>query len=236
MLRANKLLTRLLILIFALVLLAGGAASQPTPGQTTGTLRVKTDTSAVQVLVDGKEVGQTPLTLRDLSSGKHTLTLLKNGYEDHLEEVEISPAQTNSIFVVMKPLNLKMPDLPVQFKVIHQHRLGTCVGVITVSAEALDYKAENDSDQFHIPIMSIKSVARSWGSVAGLAPIGIGGPTDLLAFRIETSGRSYGFMAFKDTVNDPMKIASEKTKELYEIVYRLWSATLSPTEKNKKSP
>ena len=236
MLRANKSPTRLVILIFALVLLPGGAFSQPTPGQTAGTLRVKTDVSSVQVLVDGKEVGQTPLTLRDLPSGKHSLALLKDGYEDHLEEIEISPAQTNSIFVVMKPLHLKMPDLPVQFKAIHQHRLGTCVGVITVSAEALDFKAENDSDQFHIPIKSIKSVARSWGSVAGLAPIGIGGPTDLLAFRIEAPGRSYGFMAFKDTVNDPVKLASEKTRELYEIVYRLWSATLSPAEKSKKFP
>jgi len=235
MLPSNKVLPRLVILLFALVLLPGGAASQPTLGQTTGALRVKTDTSSVHVLVDGNEVGQTPLTLRDLPSGKHTLALLKDGYEDHWEEFEISPAQTNSVFVVMKPLHLKMPDLPIQFKAIHQHRLGTCVGVITVSAEALDYKAENDSDQFHIPIMSIKSVARSWGSVAGLAPIGIGGPTDLLAFRIETPGRSYGFMAFKDTVDDPIKIASEKTKELYEIVYRLWSATLNSAEKNKKS-
>lgn len=223
---SNKSLPRVPVSIFALVLLTG-LGSRPTLGQATTTLRVKTDTSAVQVLVDGKEVGQTPLTLRDLPSGKHTLALLKNGYEDHLEEIKVSPAQTSSIFVVMKPLNLKMPDLPVQFKAIHQHRLGTCVGVITVSAEALDYKAENDSDQFHIPIKSIKSVARSWGSVAGLAPIGIGGPTDLMAFRIEASGRSYGFMAFKDTINDPVKIASEKTRELYEVVYRLWSATLS---------
>lgn len=217
--------------VFALLLLIAGTSLVSVQGQTTGSLRVKTDTADVQVLLDSQDVGRTPLTLRDLPTGKHRLTLLKDGYEDHLQEVEVSARQSNSIFVVMKPLSTKLPDLPVQFKAIHQHRLGTCVGMLTVSAEFLDYKAENDADQFHIPINSIKSVARSWGSVVGMMPIGIGGATDLMAFRIETPGRSYGFMAFKDTVDDPMKVASEKTRELFEVVYRLWSATLNNTEK-----
>lgn len=143
-----------------------------------------------QVWLDSEDVGRTPLTLRTVTGGKHRLALLKDGYEDQLQEIEVLPGQTNSVFVVMKPRNVKLPELPVEFKAIHQHRLGTCVGVLTVSAEFLDYKATIDSDQFHIPIASIKSVARSWGSVAGLMPIGIGGPTDLLAFRIETQGRS----------------------------------------------
>lgn len=227
---------RVVLFVSALLFLSAGATVVSVPSQATGRLRVKTDTSDVQVLMDGQEVGRTPLTLRDLASGKHRLALLKAGYEDHLQEIEVFANQPNSIFVVMKPLNITLPQLPVEFKAIHQHRLGTCVGVLIVSAEALDYKAENDSDQFHIPIATIKSVARSWGPMAGMTPMGIGGPTDLMAFRIETPGRSYGFLAFKDTVNDTMKIASEKTRELYEVVYKLWSATLSPAQKNKKSP
>jgi len=175
-------------------------------------------------------------SVRDMASGKHRLVLLKTGYEDHLQEIDVLANQSNSVFVVMKPLNITLPQLPVEFKAIHQHRLGTCAGVLTVSAEALDYKAENDADQFHIPIATIKSVSRSWGPVAGMTPMGIGGPTDLMAFRIETPGRSYGFLAFKDTTNDPVKIASEKTRELYEVVYKLWSATLSPVGEIKKSP
>jgi hypothetical protein len=231
MLLSNKSPERLAMFFFALLVMFAGASAAPVRGQATDTLRVKTDTSDVQVLMDGQNVGRTPLTLRDLGGGKHRLALLKDGYEDHLQDIEVLGNQLSSIFVVMKPLNLKLPQLPVEFKAIHQHRLGTCVGVLTVSDEALDYKAENDSDQFHIPINSIKSVARSWGSVAGIMPIGIGGPTDLLAFRIETPGRSYGFMAFKDTINDPVKVASEKTRELYEVVYKLWSATLRSSQK-----
>ena len=222
-----------LILMLAVSFIVAGPSISSARSQTIGVLRVKTDTTDVHVLLDGEDVGHTPLTLRNVTTGKHQLSLLKDGYEDHLQEIEVVPSQPNSIFVVMKPLSTKLPTLPVEFKVIHQHRFGTCFGVLTVSAEALDYKAENDSDQFHIPIATIKSVARSWGPLVGMAPIGIRAPTDLMAFRIETPGRSYGFMAFKDTVNDPIKVASEKTKELYEVVYKLWSATLTQPQKKE---
>ena len=227
---------RVVLFLSSLLFLLPGVSAVSVRAQATGTLRVKTDTTDVQVSVDGQEAGRTPLTLRDVASGKHRLALLKAGYEDHLQEIDVLANQTNTIFVVMKPLNITLPEFPVEFKAIHQHRLGTCVGVLTVSTEALDYKAENDSDQFHIPIATIKSVSRSWGPVAGMTPMGIRGPTDLMAFRIETPGRSYGFMAFKDTVNDPVKTASERTRELYEVVYKLWSTTLGPALENKKSP
>lgn len=224
--------TALSSLSIALALTLHSLSATAAQTQSTGGLRIKTDTTDVQVWLDGEEVGRTPLTLRTLTPGKHRMTLMKSGYEDHAQEIEILAGQTNSIFVVMKPLNLKLPDLPVEFKAIHQHRTGTCVGTLTVSREALDYKASNDGDQFHIPISGIKSVSRSWGPVAGLMPMGIRGPTELMAFRIETSGRSYGFFAFKDTPEDPVKVASEKTRELYEVVFKLWSATLSPKEKS----
>lgn len=226
----------LLIYTGALICLIVMYWSQALPAQTlpepVGSLRIKTDASGVQVLLDGKEVGSTPLTLRQVSSGKHRLMLVKQGYEDHVQEVEVSPSKPASVFVVMKPSSITLPALPVQFKVIHQHRLGKCVGVLTVSAEALDYKAEDDDDKFHIPINTIKSVARSWGPTLGV--IGINAPTDIMAFRIETSGRSYGFMAFKDTVDDPVTVASAKTKELFEVVYKLWSATLQDSRRKDK--
>lgn len=215
------------ILLLAVLISIASDSTRSAQAQGFGVLRVKTDTSDVTVWLDGADVGRTPLTLRTVTIGKHRVVLAKDGYEDHSQEIDVVSNQTNSIFVVMKPLKLKLPDLPVEFKAIHQHRTGTCVGKLTVSADALDYKAENDADQFHIPIAGIKSVARSWGPVAGLMPFGIGGPTDLMAFRIETSGRSYGFFAFKDTPDDPVKVASEKTRELYEVVFKLWSATLT---------
>ena len=203
-----------------------GAQDKPS-----GSIRVKTDASDVQVFLDDSEVGHTPLTLKPVTAGTHRLTLVKQGYEDHTEPVEVSPEKTASVFVVMKPVSAKLPELPAQFKAMHQHRLGYCVGVLTVTAEALDYKSEKNDDVFHLPIRELKSVSRSWGPVPGMGPTGINAPTDAMAFRVEAPGRAYGFMAFKETTADPMSVASARTKELYELVYSLWSASLKPKEK-----
>jgi hypothetical protein len=217
----------LLLLLCLSITAAQEVMQQQSPPQATGSLRIKTDASAVQVVMDGKEIGRTPLTIRQLSAGRHQLVLVKEGYEDYVQEVEISPVRPASLFVVMRPNNISLPQLPVEFKVIHQHRMGKCTGILTINAEALDYRAEDDEDKFHIPISTIKSVARSWGPVVGI--VGINAPIDLMAFRIETPGRSYGFMALKENTEDPVAVAGARTRELFEVVYKLWSATLRST-------
>lgn len=225
------------MLLLAVGLLIAHAASAQS--QDTATLRIKTDTADVEVWLDGESVGRTPLTLKNLPVGKHRIALLKDGYEDHPEEVEVSSGPAKSIFVVMKPRSVKLPDVPVEFKVFHWHRVfrwhktTSCWGTLTVSADALDYKAENDSDHFHIPIATIKSVARSVGPNTGEMPVFDRSSTDEMAFRIEAPGRSYTFMAFKDTRKDAPEILSEKTRELYDVVFRLWSATLISPQKSK---
>lgn len=226
---------RLILLLVVGLPMAHTASSQ---SQSTATLRVKTDTAGVEVWLNGESMGRTPLTLRDLAAGKHRVSLLKDGYEDYLEDVVVSPSKSNSLFVVMKPRNIKLPDLPVTFKVVHRHLVGSCTGTLTVSADALDYKAENDADEFHIPIATLKSVARSIGPFLSRSihtqhdfktPSAEG-----LAFRIEAPGRAYTFVAFKDTRKDEVEVLSEKTRELYDVVYRLWTATLTLPHKSKK--
>lgn len=224
-----------LILLLVVGLLTAHAASAQS--QSTATLRIKTDTAGVEVWLNGESVGRTPLTLRDLPAGKHRISLLKDGYEDHLEEVAVSPAKSNSLFVVMRPRNIKLPDLPVTFKVIHQHLAGSCRGTLTVSADALDYKAEDDADEFHIPVATMKSVARSMGPFLSRrhSPQQFNVPSaERLAFRIEAPGRAYTFVAFKDTRKDEFEVLSEQTRELYDVVYRLWTATLTPPHNGKK--
>lgn len=219
------------VLLFAAVLLAAYAATAWSQG--TATLRVKTDAADVEVWLDGESVGRTPLTLRELAAGKHRVALLKDGYEEHTQDVEVSPGRPNSVFVVMKPRDVKLPDLPVEFKVIHQHLLRSCVGTLTISADALDYKAENDSDQYHIPVKAIKAVVRTTGATRGTTPSFRDGSTDRTFIRIETPGHAYVFWAFEDTRKDPAKVFNDKTREFHEVVFRLWSATLTPPQKNK---
>lgn len=199
---------------------------QQPPVGPTGSLRIKTDVPDVQVIIDDKEAGRTPLTLKSIPVGARRLTLLKPGYADHAQQVEVADQKTASVFVVMKPVTTPLPALPVEFKVMHQHRFGYCVGSLTVSAKALDYKAEKDEDKFQIPIQTLKSVSRSWGPVPGMAPGGVNAQTDMMAFRIEAPDRAYGFLAYQDHIGEEMKVMAQMTKELFDIVYRLWTDTL----------
>ena len=174
-----------------------------------------------------------PLMLREVAEGIHRLSLIKQGYEDHIEQVQISPGKQAAVFVVMKPVGAKLTELPAEFKAMHQHRLGYCVGVLTVTRDAMDFKSEKNDDVFHLPIRDLKSVSRSWGPVPGMGLTGVNGPTDAMAFRVEAPGRAYGFLAFKDSISDPMTVASARTKELFELVYALWSSSLKPKDKDK---
>jgi len=54
---------------------AAPAAAPAAPARRTGTLSVKSTPDAAQVLVDGKPRGVTPLTLSDISPGKHDVVL-----------------------------------------------------------------------------------------------------------------------------------------------------------------
>lgn len=222
-----------LALLFAVGLLLTHAASAQSPG--TATLRVKTDTAGVEVWLDGESVGRTPLTLREVAAGKHRIALLKDGYEDHAEDVEVSPGRANSLFVVMKPRSVKLPDLPVTFKVVDAGRREKYVGTLTVSAEALDYKSENGKHDFRVPVATIKSVVRALSPVVGGMPQmkSPNSKDEVMAIRVEAPGHTYTFIAFKETRKDPFEVANEKTRELYDVVYRLWFATVNGPQKSK---
>jgi hypothetical protein len=203
----------------------------------TGVLRVKSDVSEVEVFLDGTSAGKTPLTMTAVAAGAHRVSLTKPGYEDREEQVTVEAGATAKLFVVMKPLPQAPPQLPAQFYVIHQHRAGACSGILTVTAEAVDYRSLDGKDVFHIPIAAMRSVSRSMGALPNVA---WNMPHEYLGCRIEGPGRSYGFFAYEE---DP-KLAGTpaenrvkfvdtavKTKELFELVYRLWSETLKPKKK-----
>jgi hypothetical protein len=201
-----------------------------------GTLRVKTDVAEVEVFLDGNSVGKTPLTLTPVAVGAHHLALTKPGYEDHEQQVQVTSGGTAKVFVLMKALPAAPPKLPAQFYAIHQHSAGTaCSGILTVTAEAIDYRSHDGHDVFHIPIHEVRSLSRSMGT-AWWTGRPLKATAEYAACRLEVPGRSYGFFAYEE---DP-KLAgtpaenrvspqerSAKTKELYELIYRLWSESLA---------
>jgi hypothetical protein len=76
------------LVAFAIIFQIASHSTMTAQSQASAALRVKTDASDVTIWLDGADVGRTPLTLRTVASGKHGVVLTKDGYEDHLQEIE----------------------------------------------------------------------------------------------------------------------------------------------------
>lgn len=209
-----------------------------------GSLRVKTDVSEVEVLLDGVSVGKTPLLLDPVASGAHRLTLIKPGYEDNEQQVQVRPGAMAKVFALMKPLPAPPLQFPQRFYAIHQHAAGACSGVLVVTAEAVDYRSHDGKEVFHIPMQEVKSLSRSMGT-AWWTNSPLRTPGDRAGCRLEVPGRSYGFFAYEE---DPALAGSPaegrvkvqdttaKTKELFELLYRMWSERLDQKLHPKGDP
>ena len=202
------------------------ASPAPLPPEVSGALRIKTDITGAQIFLDGQEKGTTPTTLRGLAAGTHQLALIKDGYEAHEQAVTVTAGKTELVVVTMKPLVLPLPQLPAVFRAVHQHRAGSCTGTLTVTAETIEYASDDKDDVFRIPIRTLKSVSRSFGPIPGLGPTGIGGPGSMMACRVEAPDRAYGFWAVEKGMDDDAPVIAAKTKELFQVLYRLWTDTL----------
>jgi hypothetical protein len=202
------------------------ASPAPPPPEAAGALRVKTDITGAQIYLDGQEKGTTPTTLRGLAAGAHQLALVKDGYEAHEQAVTVTAGKTELVMVTMKPLTLPPPQLPAVFRAVHQHSFGSCIGTLTVTADAIEYAGDDKDDRFRIPIRTLKSVSRSFGPIPGLGPTGIGGPGSMMACRVEAPDRAYGFWAVEKGMDDDAQVIAAKTKELFQVLYRLWTDTL----------
>jgi hypothetical protein len=85
------------------------AATTPAPQSDarTGRLLVRTMPAGAQVSIDGKDVGRTPATVRDLAGGPHRVRVTRDGYAAQERRVVISasrPAQSVNIALARAPV------------------------------------------------------------------------------------------------------------------------------------
>ena len=83
----------------AVLLLKGGAGEEgEAPGATTGIIQVNSTPQGASIYLDGTDKGQTTnSTLTDVSPGSHTVTLVKEGYEDYEEIISVTAGQTTTV-------------------------------------------------------------------------------------------------------------------------------------------
>ena len=70
---------------------------------TTGELRVTSDPAGAQVLLDGRRIGTTPLSIEGVRPGQHAVTVERTGYESVARPVTIRPGGVFETVVDLRP-------------------------------------------------------------------------------------------------------------------------------------
>ncbi len=85
---------------FVFLLASSGAVTDtptPTPTSPQGRLSVTANVTDAEVIVDGRFIGNTPLTAMELSTGSHRVQVKKKGYDTYRTDVAVSAGRTASL-------------------------------------------------------------------------------------------------------------------------------------------
>jgi formylglycine-generating enzyme required for sulfatase activity len=94
--------------------LASSGAQVVTPDPSGTTLSVSANVDGAAVLVDGKKVGETPLSDAAVSPGQHRISIEKEGYEPYQKRVRIDRGRAVSLFVDLSEAGPVMARLYVE--------------------------------------------------------------------------------------------------------------------------
>ena len=75
----------------------------------TGSLEITTSPSGARILLDSNDQGTSPVILTNITSGNHTLTVIKEGYITTEQPVRIITGQTTPVAVQLAPLSSSIP-------------------------------------------------------------------------------------------------------------------------------
>ena len=77
-------------------------ATIPSPVPITGFVSVMTNPSGAKILIDGQEVGKSPMNVNDVLIGSHQVTLKAEGYKDYTATVVVKEGEMASVSATME--------------------------------------------------------------------------------------------------------------------------------------
>lgn len=124
------------------------------------TLKIKTNPSNANIKIDDKKKGVSPKNIK-VSKGEHTLIISKNGFLDHLEELEIKQREIKEINIDLVPdLAEYLPENNADFKIEYGEENGYKTGFV-ISLYAI---LNNDSqlEYYNEQLKIFKKEALEW--------------------------------------------------------------------------
>ena len=116
------------------------------------TLHVEANVAGAKVLLDGEDRGTTPLELSNVSPGRHELAVSADGYETRSETLEVESGKRDIKVDLVSPSVATLND---SVAVKHKHRIGSCDGVLRVSADKLEYDS-SDKHAFSVALSEVE--------------------------------------------------------------------------------
>jgi hypothetical protein len=107
-----------------------------------GTLRFESDVPGAQVFLDRQFVGTAPVTAENVKPGTHQLNVSAEGFDGFARTIDVVPG-TRDVTVRFREIRLDA-SLPV----VHKHRMGSCTGTLTATAQGLRYQTDDADDRF----------------------------------------------------------------------------------------
>jgi tetratricopeptide (TPR) repeat protein len=75
-----------------------------------GSLQISTQKDPAEIFLDGTSRGSSPLTINELESGDHTLSIKRKGFAEYTATVSIKPSETTSL-EALRLVPLDIPEL-----------------------------------------------------------------------------------------------------------------------------
>jgi hypothetical protein len=114
-----------------------------------GTLHIVSDIPGAQVFLDRQFIGATPVTVNDVQPGSHQLNVSVQGYDNHVQTIEVSPGQRDIA------INFRVVRLNASIQVVHKHLMGSCRGRLVATPKGLRYETTDDDDAFGTTLLDL---------------------------------------------------------------------------------
>jgi hypothetical protein len=118
----------------------------------TATLRVTSNVNGAKVSLDGEERGKTPLELSNVKPGRHELSVTAEGFATRTETLEVESGNREVSIDFLPPT---VATLNEAVAVKHKHRIGSCEGVLRVSADKIEYDS-SDKHAFSVALSEVE--------------------------------------------------------------------------------
>jgi hypothetical protein len=118
---------------------------------TTGELHIDSDVPGAMVFLDRKFVGNTPVTAKDVTPGKHQINVTAEGYDGYSEPIEVAVGPAD-VTVKFKEVRLKE-----SVDVVHKHAMGSCEGRLLADPQGIRYDTTNKDDAFFMKFSEIEA-------------------------------------------------------------------------------